>query len=55
MKIYEKPMAIVNKFEVEDVIAESVYAAGSEAITGVTAGTSFASDAATTQGVVFQW
>ena len=47
MKIYEKPMAIVNKFEVEDVIAASVTvldAAEVQAITGVAS-----------QGVMFQW
>ena len=52
MKIYEKPMAIVNKFEVEDVIAASIYA--NEDIQAVVTGTSYASDT-TSQGVVFQW
>ena len=51
MKIYEKPMAIVNKFEVEDVIAESVLA-------DVATEADFAAAGITdtgVQGVVFQW
>ena len=53
MKIYEKPMAIVNKFEVEDVIAESKlsdYATGDD----LTAIQTAVNDA-TVQGVVFEW
>ena len=53
MKIYEKPMAIVNKFEVEDVIAASEMAAvaGAEDLAVINAqlGTT------ATQGVVFEW
>jgi hypothetical protein len=53
MKIYEKPMAIVNKFEVEDVIAASDIA------TAVTEGADFEAIKAAypeaTQGVVFTW
>ena len=51
MKIYEKPMAIVNKFEVADVIAASVMESTK------TAG--YVADSVTvdasTQGVLFQW
>ena len=54
MKIYEKPMAIVNKFEVEDVIAASVYAGTDDNFVEVKKGTSYAADT-TTQGVVFEW
>ena len=52
MKIYEKPMAIVNKFEVEDVIAASEMAAvaGAEDLATIQETYSEA-----TQGVVFQW
>ena len=54
MKIYEKPMAIVNKFEVEDVIAASIVltemASGADLETIKTA---TGNEAA--QGVVFQW
>ena len=53
MKIYEKPMAIVNKFEVEDVIAASFASteAGAEDLATIqaTAGSNV------TQGVVFEW
>ena len=51
MKIYEKPMAIVNRFNVEDVIAASelpnttLTAAEQAAVTA----------AGADQGVVFQW
>ena len=54
MKIYEKPMAIVNKFEVEDVIAASIYAADNATFVAVKAGTAYEADN-TSQGVVFQW
>ena len=52
MKIYEKPMAIVNKFEVEDVIAASEMAAvaGAEDLAAIKA-----TYAEATQGVVFEW
>jgi hypothetical protein len=53
MKIYEKPMAIVNKFEVEDVIASSVYTTDSKIYQDVIANTSYEDTKA--QGVVFQW
>ena len=53
MKIYEKPMAIINKFEVEDVIAASIYSADSEIYQDVIADTQYAGTEA--QGVVFQW
>lgn len=53
MKIYEKPMAIVNRFEVADVIAASeISATATKEIMG-SAAESF--DDTTTQGVVFQW
>ena len=54
MKIYEKPMAIVNKFDVEDVIAASVYNADSPAYQEVLQGTASYQEE-TVQGVVFQW
>lgn len=54
MKIYEKPMATVNKFEVEDVIAASLYEAGDAAYQDVLQGTTSYRDE-TVQGVVFQW
>ena len=53
MKIYEKPMAIVNKFEVEDVIAASIYSADSEIYQDVIANTEYAGTS--NQGVVFEW
>lgn len=57
MKIYEKPMALVNNFEIEDVIAASVYSANDILADGViSAEQKAAADAAgVTQGVVFQW
>lgn len=53
MKIYEKPMAIVNKFEVEDVIAASIYAADDATFVAVVDDTTY--EGTTSQGVVFQW
>ena len=53
MKIYEKPMAIVNKFEVEDVIAASIYAADDATFVAVVDGTTY--EGTTSQGVVFEW
>ena len=54
MKIYEKPMAIVNKFEVEDVIAASEFAGS---VTDAELGEiqAVAGNENVTQGVVFQW
>ena len=54
MKIYEKPMAIVNKFEVEDVIAASVDAKLAEDA-DLTRIQNAVSGAEVTQGVVFEW
>ena len=51
MKIYEKPMAIVNRFEVEDVIAESYFADAE--LTLEEAAEIQATGA--NQGVIFQW
>ena len=54
MKIYEKPMAIINKFEVEDVIAASVeakVAAGDDLTTIKNA----VQGVEVTDGVVFEW
>ena len=53
MKIYEKPMAIVNKFEVADVIAAS--AMESEKTKAYVADSIAATIDANTQGVIFQW
>ncbi len=53
MKIYEKPMAIVNKFEVADVIAASVVK-NSEVDTFVDT-TKVSGVDNTTQGVLFVW
>ena len=53
MKIYEKPMAIVNKFEVADVIAASVVK-NSEVNTFVDATKIDGADN-NTQGVLFVW
>ena len=50
MKIYEKPMAIVNKFEVADVIAASTLS--SEDTKKFVADTI---DVKNTQGVLFVW
>ena len=55
MKIYEKPMAIVNRFEVEDVIAQSVYTVGDANYDAVLAGSTSYKDEKAAQGVVFQW
>lgn len=52
MKNYEKPMAIVNKFEVEDVIAASVTTATAEQLKQVMGDTAYTTGA---QGVIFQW
>lgn len=51
MKNYEKPMAIVNKFEVEDVIAASVTTATASQLEQVM-GSAYTTGA---QGVIFQW
>ena len=53
MKIYEKPMAIVNKFEVADVIAASVVE-NSEVGTFVDTTKIDGADN-NTQGVLFVW
>ena len=53
MKIYEKPMAIVNKFDVEDVIAASELTAEKTAeYVSAEVATTIGAD---TQGVIFQW
>ena len=50
MKIYEKPMAIIEKIEVEDVITASVFTGGSDAETAAL------KEAAGTDNVIlFQW
>lgn len=51
MKIYEKPMAIVNKFEVADVIAASTLS-GEDTKKFVADSVTVDS---TTQGVLFVW
>ena len=53
MKIYEKPMAIINKFEVEDVIAASFASteAGADDLKTIQA----TLGAEATNGVVFEW
>ena len=51
MKIYEKPMAIVNRFEVEDVIAESYFADANLTTDEIAA----IEAAGASQGVIFQW
>ena len=53
MKIYEKPMALVNKFEVEDVIASSEMAKMADDDELKTINEQLGTEA--TQGVVFQW
>ena len=53
MKIYEKPMAIINKFEVADVIAASE--ASDEVVKSYLAADQQAKIDGTTQGVVFAW
>ena len=57
MKIYEKPMALVNNFDIEDVIAASAYTANDLLADGViSAEQQAAAEAAgASQGVVFQW
>ena len=47
MKIYEKPMALIEKIEVEDVITSSIVLEGD-------AKAAFTSDADTTV-IVFEW
>lgn len=53
MKIYEKPMAIINKFEVEDVIAASEIS--NEKVGNYVADTVAAQVNTEVQGVIFQW
>ena len=53
MKIYEKPMAIVNKFEVADVIAASVVKSTEIGTFVDTSKIGGANE--TTQGVLFVW
>ena len=53
MKIYEKPMAIINKFEVTDVIAAS--AANDEVTKSLLAPENQTLVDDSTQGVVFAW
>lgn len=53
MKIYEKPMAIINKFEVEDVIAASEIA--NEKVANYVADTVASQVTEEVQGVIFQW
>ena len=53
MKIYEKPMAIVNKFEVADVIAASFMESTKTA--NYVSDTVAAKLDENTQGVLFQW
>ena len=57
MKIYEKPMALVNNFDIEDVIAASAYTTNDLLADGVISAEQQAAAAAegATQGVVFQW
>lgn len=55
MKIYEKPMAIINKFEVEDVIAASLVATGATEKADINKLNTAIGTATDTQGVVFQW
>ena len=57
MKIYEKPMALVNNFDIEDVIAASAYTTNDLLADGViSAEQQAAAEAAgAKQGVVFQW
>ena len=54
MKFYEKPMAIINRFEVEDIIAASSYEASAEDMQTVI-GESYTGEGAQKLGVVFQW
>lgn len=51
MKFYEKPMAIINKFEVEDIIAASSLKAETQDLQDVM-GDEYVEG---TQGVIFQW
>ncbi len=53
MKIYEKPMAIISKFEVADVIAAS--GASDEVVKSYLATDEAEAMGSTTQGVVFAW
>lgn len=53
MKIYEKPMAIINKFEVADVIAASE--ASDEVVKSYLADENKTLIDGATQGVVFAW
>lgn len=57
MKIYEKPMALVNNFDIEDVIAASAYSIDKLEAAGVLSETQkqAAVDAGASQGVIFQW
>lgn len=49
MKKYEKPSVDIKRFEVEDVMAISVYEENNKAFEGITQG------AKSANGVVFQW
>lgn len=51
MRFYEKPMAIINKFEVEDIIAASSILATDADVEKVM-GDDYVEG---TQGVIFQW
>ena len=55
MKIYEKPMAIINKFEVEDVIAASYSATAVGENDADLATIQATAGADVKQGVVFEW
>ncbi len=57
MKIYEKPMALVNNFDIEDVIAASAYTTNDLLADGVISAEQQAAAevAGAKQGVVFQW
>ena len=54
MKFYEKPMAIINKFEVADVIAASM-PTDDELVKSYLAADQQAKIDGETQGVVFAW
>ncbi len=55
MKIYEKPMAKVNMFEVEDIIATSGEDVGTLQDASEVNSYLGLDSSNTTQGVVFQW
>ena len=57
MKIHEKPMALVNNFDIEDVISASAYTTNDLLADGViSAEQQAAAEAAgAKQGIVFQW